>query len=95
MARAGVGRFNCKRRSTCATWPPVEEIITSRPLAAGYVTAGTDLNREAAYMLLSIIGELRIGTSPRPIMAARLIVPRNTLAETGWSGPAAPDVAAS
>ncbi len=49
----------------------------------------------ASYMLLSIIGELRIGTSPRPIMAARLIVPRKTLAETGWSGPAAPDVAAS
>ena len=46
--------------------------------AVGYVTAGTDLDREEAYMLLSIIGELRIGTSPRPIMAARLIVPRET-----------------
>ena len=47
--------------------------------AVGYVTAGTDLDREEAYMLLSIVGELRIGTSPRPIMAARLIVPRETL----------------
>ena len=28
-----------------------------------------------AYMLLSIIGELRVGTSPRPVMATRLIVP--------------------
>ena len=54
--------------------------------AVGYVTAGTDLDREEAYMLLSIIGELRIGTSPRPIMAARLIVPRETLARTGWAG---------
>jgi hypothetical protein len=27
-------------------------------------------------MLLSIVGELRIGTSPRPVMAARLIIPR-------------------
>jgi len=26
-------------------------------------------------MLLSIIGELRLGTSPRPVMATRLIVP--------------------
>jgi hypothetical protein len=26
-------------------------------------------------MLLSIIGELRVGTSPRPVMATRLIVP--------------------
>jgi len=53
------------------------------------VTAGTDLDREEAYMLLSIVGELRIGTSPRPIMAARLIVPRETLERTGWSGPVA------
>jgi acetamidase/formamidase len=27
------------------------------------------LTREEAYMLLSIIEELRVGTSPRPIMA--------------------------
>jgi len=27
-------------------------------------------------MLLSTIGELRVGTSPRPVMATRLIVPR-------------------
>jgi hypothetical protein len=26
-------------------------------------------------LLLSIIGELRVGTSPRPVMATRLIVP--------------------
>ena len=57
--------------------------------AVGYVTAGTDLDREQAYMLLSIVGELRIGTSPRPIMAARLIVPRDTLAQAGWRGPVA------
>ncbi len=55
--------------------------------AVAYVAANTDLGREEAYMLLSIVGELRIGTSPRPIMAARLIVPRETLMQTGWSGP--------
>ena len=57
--------------------------------AVGYVAAETDLDREQAYMLLSIVGELRIGTSPRPIMAARLIVPRDTLAQAGWRGPVA------
>ena len=55
--------------------------------AVAYVAANTDLDREEAYMLLSIVSELRIGTSPRPIMAARLIVPRETLINTGWSGP--------
>lgn len=55
--------------------------------AVGYVAANTELGREEAYMLLSIVGELRIGTSPRPVMAARLIVPRETLLQTGWSGP--------
>ncbi len=58
--------------------------------AVGYVAAGTDLTREEAYMLLSITGELRIGTSPRPIMAARLIVPRDVLAQAGWAGPVTP-----
>ncbi len=58
--------------------------------AVGFVTGHTDLGPEEAYMLLSIVGELRIGTSPRPIMAARLIVPRETLAAAGWSGTLAP-----
>ena len=58
--------------------------------AVGYVTANTKLSREEAYMLLSIAGELRIGTSPRPIMAARLIVPCKILTEAGWYGPVSP-----
>jgi hypothetical protein len=45
------------------------------------------MDPEEAYMLLSIVGELRIGTSPRPVMAARLIVPLETLAAAGWSPP--------
>ena len=44
------------------------------------------LNREEAYMLLSIIGELRVGTSPRPVMATRLIVPEEQLRAAGWDG---------
>jgi hypothetical protein len=31
-------------------------------------------------MLLSIIGELRVGTSPRPVMATPLIVPEEQCA---------------
>jgi hypothetical protein len=33
-------------------------------------------------MLLSIIGELRVDTSPRPVMATRLIVPEEPT--RGW-----------
>ena len=54
--------------------------------ALEFVTGNTPLSAEEAYMLLSIVGELRIGTSPRPVMAARLIVPRATLVAAGWSG---------
>ena len=54
--------------------------------AVDFVAANTSLSPEEAYMLLSIVGELRIGTSPRPVMAARLIVPRETLIAAGWRG---------
>ncbi len=42
-------------------------------------------SRQEAYMLLGIVGELRIGTSPRPIMAARLIVPHEVLVSAGMT----------
>jgi amidase len=48
--------------------------------AVDHVAAVTGLSRREAYMLLSIVGELRVGTSPRPVMAARLIIPRAILA---------------
>ena len=53
--------------------------------AVELVARRTGLDRREAYMLLSIIGELRIGTSPRPVMAARLIVPLAPLIAAGWS----------
>ncbi len=72
------------------TGPSVETATESAAEhAVTYVASHTRLDREEAYMLLSIVGELRIGTSPRPIMAARLIVPRDTLTEAGWGGPVA------
>ena len=37
-------------------------------------------------MLLSIIGELRVGTSPRPVMATGLIVREEQLRTAGWDG---------
>ncbi|MCZ6556304.1 MAG: acetamidase/formamidase family protein [SAR324 cluster bacterium] len=65
----------------------VEEATEDAAQAAvSFVSAASDLDREQAYMLLSIVGELRIGTSPRPVMAARLIIPMEVLRETGWKG---------
>jgi hypothetical protein len=62
-------------------------------------------------MLLSIIGELRVGTSPRPVMATRLIVPEglargrfgtvnclsgaNQTLRPGLEGPSRPEAAPS
>jgi hypothetical protein len=37
-------------------------------------------------MLLSIIGDRRVGTSTRPVMAPRLIIPEEPLRAEGWSG---------
>ncbi len=60
--------------------PTVEAATEDAARAAvGYTVARTGLDRREAYMLLSIVGELRVGTSPRPVMAARLIVPRAVL----------------
>jgi len=54
--------------------------------AVDFAVARTGLDREEAYMLLSIIGEFRVGTSPRPVTATRLIVPEEQLRAAGWKG---------
>ena len=51
-----------------------------------FVSENTDLNREEAYMLLGLVGELRIGTSPRPMMAGRIMIPRTVLNDAGFAG---------
>jgi acetamidase/formamidase len=67
--------------------PSVEEATEDAARrAVEFAVARTGLSREEAYMLLSIIGELRVGTSPRPVMATRLIVPEEPLRAAGWSG---------
>jgi amidase len=54
--------------------------------AVDFVASRTELSRQEAYMLLGIVGELRVGTSPRPIMAARLIIDKDVLRAAGWDG---------
>jgi amidase len=67
--------------------PSVEEATEDAARrAVDFTVARTGLGREEAYMLLSVIGELRIGTSPRPVMATRLIVPEEPLRAAGWNG---------
>lgn len=64
--------------------PTVEEATEDASRAAvDYVAGQTDLSREEAYMLLGIVGEVRVGTSPRPVMCARIIIPRTVLEAAG------------
>jgi amidase len=39
------------------------------------------MDEEDAYMLLSLVGDLVIGTSPRPIMGVRLVIPMAVLSQ--------------
>jgi len=41
------------------------------------------MDDEDAYMLLSLVGDLVIGTSPRPVMGVRLIIPKAILVQRG------------
>jgi hypothetical protein len=67
--------------------PSVEEATEDAARrAVEFAVARTGLGREEAYMLLSIIGELQVGTSPRPVMATRLIVPEEPLRAAGRGG---------
>jgi len=66
--------------------PSVEEATQDAARrAVDFAVARTGLDREESYMLLSIIGELRVGTS-RPVMATRLIVPEEPLRAARWRG---------
>jgi acetamidase/formamidase len=48
-----------------------------------YLAQERGMDEEDAYMLLSLVGDLVIGTSPRPIMGVRLVVPRAVLTQLG------------
>jgi amidase len=68
-------------------WGPTVEAATEDAArgAVDFVASRTRLGREEAYMLLGITGELRIGTSPRPVMCARLMIPREVLNSAGMT----------
>jgi len=68
-------------------WGPTGEAATEDASrgAVDCVASRTPLGREEAYMLLGITGELRVGTSPRPVMCARLMVPRAVLESAGMT----------
>ena len=46
-----------------------------------YLVEDRGMDEEDAYMLLSLVGDLVVGTSPRPIMGVRLVVPKAVLAQ--------------
>lgn len=67
--------------------PTVEAATEDASRASvAFVADRTTLSPQEAYMLLGIVGDLRIGTSPRPIMAARLIISKDVLRSAGWDG---------
>jgi acetamidase/formamidase len=53
--------------------------------ALDFVATRAKLSREEAHMLLDIIGELRVGTSSRPVMSARPIIPCTVLEAGGMT----------
>ena len=48
-----------------------------------YLVAEKGMDEEDAYMLLSLVGDLVIGTSPRPIMGVRVVLPTAILSQIG------------
>jgi amidase len=51
-----------------------------------YLASEKGMDAEDAYMLLSLVGDLVVGTSPRPIMGVRLVIPKPILSQLGGSG---------
>ena len=69
------------------TGPSAEAAIEDAARGAvDFVASRTGLSRRDAYMLLGIVGDVRIGTSPRPVMAARIIIAKEVLRSAGWDG---------
>ena len=58
-----------------------------------YLVEDHGMDEEDAYMLLSLVGDLVVGTSPRPIMGVRLVIPKSVLAQLPRGRPKAAAVA--
>jgi amidase len=66
------------------TGPTLDEACRDAVRGAVAVLArATGLPAEDAYMLASLVGDLKVGTSPRPVMAVRVVLPRALLAGAG------------
>ena len=66
------------------TAPTIEEAARDAARAAiRYLTRTTRLSAEEAYMLCSLVGDFKIGTSPRPVMAVRMVLPKSVLTQAG------------
>ncbi|MBI3455235.1 MAG: acetamidase/formamidase family protein [Candidatus Rokubacteria bacterium] len=64
------------------TAPTLEDACRDAARAAiRYITRTTRLSGEEAYMLCSLVGDFKIGTSPRPVMAVRLVLPKAILTQ--------------
>ncbi len=64
------------------TGPSLEEACRDAARAAiRLITRTTRLTPEEAYMLASLVGDFKIGTSPRPVMAVRIVLPKGVLVQ--------------
>jgi amidase len=71
------------------TGPTLEEACRDAIRGAiRVITRATGLLPDEAYMLASLVGDFKIGTSPRPVMAVRIVLPKAVLAQRA-DGPGA------
>jgi len=64
------------------TGPSLDEACRDAARAAVRLIAGTTrLSAEDAYVLCSLVGDFKIGTSPRPVMAVRIVLPKGVLSQ--------------
>ncbi len=64
------------------TGPSLEEACRDAARAAiRYLIRTMGIGAEEAYMLASLVGDFKIGTSPRPVMAVRLVLPKAVLGQ--------------
>jgi hypothetical protein len=76
IAQAGAGHF-------VGVGPNVEEATQDAARGLSTFPSPERPPPGGGYTMLSVIGELRVGTSPRPVMATRLIVPEEQLRAAG------------
>jgi hypothetical protein len=79
IAQAGAGHF-------VGVGPNVEEATQNAARGLSTLPSPERPRPGGGCIMLSVIGELRVGTSPRPVMATRLIGPEEQVRAAGWDG---------